>query len=199
MENRKESYFRVAFRNGLRDAGISNVIALVAIGLVLFIWHNAVNYPRRAVVAAALLFICIFLYAIAEWIMRRKIIRFILNKVGAPNFMAEPRNLDLRGDAAQTAPIAGASMIIGWTISTTDWGSYEEVVLVLLGAIFSLWCIVTFLDARFPEYPNKDGPRDTTATPKRLGMMCLLFLTHMVAPFVVFSLISLMLLTLDII
>lgn len=75
---------------------------------------------------------------------------------------------DLTNDTAQWAPIAAASIIVGWSIYVTVFltePTFESWALIPIGILFSLWCIAVTLDAKEKE--------------NRTRLILMLFLTHL--------------------
>lgn len=119
-----------------KTAALSNVVAFAFTGSILGIWY-AVN--KNWAVTFWVIGISLALLALAA------AIEFFLVR---RNPEREKIEFSLRSDANQVAPIAGASMIVGWSALKTNFATHEGSLLILVGLLYSLWCIVLAMEAR---------------------------------------------------
>ena len=63
------------------------------------------------------------------------------------NWKGKMVDVSLKSEANQWAPIAGASMIVGWSALKTNFATHEGALLVLIGLLYSFWCIVLAKEA----------------------------------------------------
>lgn len=120
----------------VKTAALSNVIAFVVTGLILGVWYA---FIKNFAMALWVIGICLGLLVVVAAI-DFAMVRCKLKK--------ERIDFGLRSEANQWAPIAGASMIVGWSALKTNFATHEGTLLILIGLLYSLWCIVLALDAK---------------------------------------------------
>lgn len=76
--------------------------------------------------------------------------------------------IDLTTDEHQWAPTAGASMIVGWSAAATNFIHEEAVILLLVGLLYSFWCVLVLADAAHPEFAGVSSERKTSWSRKKL-------------------------------
>lgn len=104
-----------------RTAAFSNIIAFVFTGEILGLWYALITYTESTCFIIAFGFVLL---------------------------VVELVYLDLESDANQWAPIAGASMIVGWTAVKTDFATPGGAWFILIGLLYSLWCIALATELR---------------------------------------------------
>lgn len=102
-------------------AALSNFIAFVFTGEILGLWYALITYTESTCFIIAFSFVLL---------------------------VVELVYLDLESDANQWAPISGASMIVGWTAVNTDLATPGDAWFILIGLLYSLWCIVLATELR---------------------------------------------------
>ena len=138
-----------------RTAAFSNVIALAATGAILGVWYAAFKERELTFRIMAICLGQLAVWAAVDWAL----VRIKLKK--------ERLDFSLKSDATQWAPIAGASMIVGWSALKTDFATHEGSLLILIGLLYSLWCIVLATESRHSH--------------RKSTFVCLL-LSHLIMP-----------------
>lgn len=136
----------------------SNFIALTFTGGILAAWY-AINWDWKKTLCVFLIFL-IFMAAVA-------LIDYLLWRL---DITKERIDISLKSNAHQWAPIAGASMIVGWSSVETNFATQEGSLLILIGLLYSFWCIVVAVDA------------EETKKNRAVGF---LIISHLLAPAVV--------------
>lgn len=116
--------------NFFKTAMLSNSIAYGFTGSILGIWYLATSNSLLAAWLAGFTLIPLALAWVIDWLL----VRFDRKE--------KMVDISLKSEANQWAPIAGASMIVGWSALKTNFATHEGALLVLIGLLYSLWCIV---------------------------------------------------------
>lgn len=139
----------------VKVALLSNFVAFLFTSVILAIWY-AVTYEHIMLVWVLLI---PFVLISVVWLIDSGMVYF--------GFKGEKIELNLKPDAHQWAPISGASMIVGWSAFKTNFATQEGSLLILIGLLYSLWCIALAVDLR---------------RAKRIRLGFYLFMSHLIVP-----------------
>lgn len=132
----------------IRTAFHSNLIALAFTLSIIGIWYGLSKYKDLhlwQLLIAFVVFLVTFYTVTLALIHLGHVINYLR---GRPLADGRIDILGITSDANQWAPIAGASMIVGWSARKTDFATREDSLLILLGLLYSLWCIALTVDLR---------------------------------------------------
>lgn len=126
----------------LTTAMLSNSIAYGFTGVILGIWYLAASNSALAAWLVSFTLIPLALAGIIDWLLVRL------------NQKEKMVDISLKSEANQWAPIAGASMLVGWSTLKTNFATQEGTLLVLIGLLYSLWCIALAVEAADSRWTN---------------------------------------------
>lgn len=109
---------------------LSNVYAIIVTLCITYAWLFTADDPEAALAYLWMLFAGLIIVLLLHTLAKYYVPRY------------ESADLRLRSPQAQLAPTAAASMVVGWSGYRSDLTSIEAWALILLGFLYSFWCVI---------------------------------------------------------